>query len=222
MFTSSRVKYTLLLWISLVMVFSGFSQEIQQAKKTRKGEFIGIARGGIVASQIYNDDFGGYNKLGGTGGFGVQTYLGQNRNKFQFEINFAMRGSRQPADPDNGDVGFKLAAHYIDFPILYSGPIGKFDYELGLVNSVLVYSNIQDNGVQIDFLSNGMGFNRYELGGLVGINLELSENWKCNVRFQHSITPALGRFYIVNGFNITGGAFNNAVSFALVRVFNPK
>ncbi len=218
MSTFARVTFVVL--FAFILGACASELNAQEAIKRSKGEFIGLMRGGIVGSHIYNDDFGGYNKLGGVGGFGVNSNILRSGN-LQFEILYAMRGSRRPADPEKGIIPMRLGAHYIDLPLLYSNQISRFKYEVGLVNSVLVFSNITVNGVEVP-LVNGMGFNRYELGGLLGVSLSINDKWDANVRFQHSITPAMGSFFLVNGFSITGGAFNNAVSFCLVRMFRPN
>jgi hypothetical protein len=47
-------------------------------------------------------------------------------------------------------------------------------------------------------------------------------NWSFNARFHYSMLPAIGKLGFVNGINIIGGAYNNAISFSIIRTFTPK
>jgi hypothetical protein len=192
--------------------------QAQEAIKRRKGEFIGLVKIGAVASQIYNDDFGGYNKLGGTAGFGVYTNVFRSGG-LQLEINYAMRGSRKPPRPDDGDFTSALIeAHYVDIPILYRSQIWKLDYEFGLCTGVLITTREVYNPVQPPLWD----FNRIEMGINAGIHVPITDLWSFNPRFHYSITPAAGKLGVVNTFNLIGGAYHNAISFSLVRMFRPN
>lgn len=201
-----------LLFLLLLFCRASFAQE---AIKTKKGEFIGLVRAGAVASQIYNDDFGGYNKLGGTGGFGIYTNAFKSGG-LQLEINYAMRGSRKPPRPDDGDfTSATIETHYIDIPILYRAHLWKFDYEIGLCNGVLIGSREAYNPFQPAIWD----FNRYELAINAGVHVPMNDTWYFNARFHYSLTPAAGQLGIVNNFSLIGGAYHNAISFSLVKMF---
>ncbi len=205
---------------SIVIFFLILSSIAAQAQTetAKKGQFSGLIKAGIVASQIHNDDVGGYNKLGGTAGFGVFTPITRSA-KIQLELNYAMRGSRKAARPDKGDfTSFTLEAHYIDVPILYRSHLAMFDYEVGICNSFLVASRRIDP----QFLTTAAPFNRYELAFNAGVSVPMKENWSFNARFHYSLLPAIGKLQFVNGINIIGGAYNNAISFCVVRILTPK
>ncbi|MEX2596685.1 MAG: porin family protein [Salibacteraceae bacterium] len=203
-------------WFSTISVFAQ-----QEAKKTRVGQFSGLVRAGLVASQMYNDDFGGYNKLGGTAGFGISTPISRS-GKLQMEMNYAMRGSRKPAKPDDGDfTSILLEAHYIDIPILYKSSIWKFDYEVGLNNGVLIGTRVEYDG-GISAPDNRKTFNRYELALNLGVDVPITDLWAFNARFHYSILPAAGKLAFVNGLSLTGGMFHNAITFSFVRTILPK
>ncbi|NQV53412.1 MAG: outer membrane beta-barrel protein [Flavobacteriales bacterium] len=196
------------------------STTFAQKPNLNKGEFSGLIRAGIVASQIHNDDVGGYNKFGGTLGGGVFTPIGEDLN-LQMEINYAMRGSRKRPDTKNFDyVTFRLEPHYVDVPILLKKFIWKFEFEAGLNNGFFLFSRITDPNFVLP--TSVKDFNRYELAANLGVNVPINEFWHTNVRLHYSITPASGRLQFVNGFSLLGGAYNNAVTFSINRVFYPK
>ncbi len=189
-----------------------------QTETPKKGQFSGMVKLGLVASQIHNDDVGGYNKLGGTAGFGVFTPISRTA-KIQLELNYAMRGSRLAARPDKGEFNsFTLEAHYIDIPILYRSHLAMFEYEIGLCNGFLVASRRVDPL----FITTAAPFNKYELAINAGVSVPIKENWSFNARFHYSMLPAIGKLGFVNGLNIIGGAYNNAISFSIIRTFTPK
>ena len=213
MFTSGIKWKTVGLFIAVSFAFIGHSQE------TEKGVFSGIAHAGISTSQIFGDGYGGYNKLGFRGGVGIFTPIKENLS-FQFELNFANRGSRKPARPDKGQIyQRKISGDYIDVPLLLKTHIRNFEIEFGLNNAKLVRSS----DVQRPFeRTSPFPFNRYELGGNVGLYVPLGTTWKFNVRFHQAFSPTGGRLGFVNNYNIYGGAFAHSIYFSLVRVFTPK
>jgi hypothetical protein len=191
-----------------------------QEREQNKGEFYGIVRTGIVTSQIHNDDFGGYNKLGGTLGTGVFTPVSDDL-KLQIEIDYAMRGSRKRPNPKTGDLNtFSIEPHYIDVPILLKKFIWKFEFEAGLNNGIFLFGRVKDPNFILP--PTVTDFNRYELALNLGVNVPIDDKWNANVRFHYSITPAAGKLQVVNGFSLIGGAYNNAIAFCLVRTFSPK
>ena len=85
---STLTKLFCSLLLTLLVSASGHCQEDARAsKKTHKGEFHGLLKLGLTGSQIYGDDFGGYNKLGFTAGVGTFTNISK-VVKFQIEINY--------------------------------------------------------------------------------------------------------------------------------------
>jgi len=220
-----KVKKRTCMWfnrkrcIFSILLLSSSCVSLAQSEPPRKGQFSGLVKLGLVASQIHNDDVGGYNKLGGSAGFGVFTPISRSA-KIQLELNYAMRGSRKAARPDKGDFNsFTLEAHYIDIPILYRSHLAMFDYEVGLCNGILVYQDIRNLSGAIPNLS---PFNRYELALNAGVSVPMNQNWSFSARFHYSILPAIGQLQLINGINVIGGAYNNAISFCLIRTISPK
>lgn len=212
---SNRLSFAITLLGLLV-----YGMGIAQKPELNKGEFSSLIRAGIVASQIHNDDIGGYNKLGGTLGAGVFTPIGDELN-LQVEINYAMRGSRKRPNPKSGDyTTFAIEPHYIDVPILLKKFIWKFEFEAGLNNGIFLFNRINDPNFLLPTAVKD--FNRYELAINLGVNVPINDVWHSNVRFHYSVLPASGKLQFVNGLSLLGGAYNNAVTFSINRVFYPK
>lgn len=206
-------------WKTLCLIFA-FSYSLNaQSQESDKGVFSGIVRGGISTSQIFGDGYGGYNKLGFQGGVGIFTPIKDNLT-FQFELNFANRGSRKPARPDKGDIyQRKISGDYIDIPFLLKTHIRNFEIEFGLNNAILVGSKDDQRPFE---RTAPFPFNRYELGGNVGLYVPLGTKWKFNVRFHQAFSPTGGRLGFVNNNNLYGGAFAHSIYFSVARVFLPK
>lgn len=206
------------LFVSLSVVVCS-SVEAQKSRRVEpKGKFSFVARGGICASQIHGDGFGGYNKMNLSAGIGTHTSIGHNL-KFHMEIGYCGRGSRKrPNDPAKTDLT-RIAIHYIDVPVLLRFWISRFEFEAGLCNAVAVASREERN-----YFKAPDGFrvyypNRYELAALAGIYVPINAKWSVNGRFHYSVLPAFGRYRHLGGGMIVGGDFNNAITLALCRVF---
>jgi hypothetical protein len=207
---------TFILFLLGVVPFLGQGQ----SSDLRKGQFVALAKAGLVASQIHNDDIGGYNKLGGTAGVGIFTPIGEDL-QLQIELNYAMRGSRKRQNPDRGDyTTFSIEPHYLDVPILLKKFIWKFEFEAGITNGFWIFSRMNDPNFLLPAATKN--FNRYELAANAGVNVPMNEFWNVNVRFHYSILPAAGKLQFVNGLSLLGGAYNNAMTFSINRAFYPK
>lgn len=206
------------IFLSFAVAIFSFIAFGQEKPELQKGEFAGLLRAGLVTSQIHNDDIGGYNKLGGTLGTGIFTPLANDLH-LQIEINYSMRGSRKrPGRLDR--TTFFIEPHYIDVPIIFRKFIWKFDFEAGITNGIFLFSRINDPNF---LLPNTVSeFNRYELAGNLGVHVPINEKWTTNVRLHYSLLPASGSLQFVNGLSLLGGAYNNALTFAIYRSFYPK
>lgn len=223
-FKAKKRMYTSIIKIVTCLVLisqAAVAQDRGKASKTApKGQFQALIRTGLTTSQIYGDHFGGYNKLGFTGGVGTFTSISKTFN-FQFELNYATRGSRKrPTDKD--PTTYRIDPHYIDIPLLFKTQISFFELEFGICNGIYLFHNESDNIGRIPKNQNTWQFNRYELAGNIGLNVPISEKWVTNARFHYSLLPASGQLGFVNGFSLYGGAYNNVISLSLHRVFRPS
>ena len=203
-----------------LLTLTCYSQEEAKAtKRDRKGEFNGLLRAGIVSSQIYGDNFGGYNKLGFTAGIGTYTKL-SNRFTLQLEINYAMRGSRERSTKANPiPFPIRLEPHYLDVPILLKTDISFFELEFGITNGFLLFHKEWVGNSKTPNNQHNWSFNRYELAGNIGINTSITPKWILNARFHYSLIPASGTI-ATSGIALFGGAYNNAITFSLHRLLS--
>ncbi|MEZ4721988.1 MAG: outer membrane beta-barrel protein [Flavobacteriales bacterium] len=225
MWLRSLSKFLLPTLALVYMSLCAASQEPVARKSAPKGEFTGLVRLGITTSQIFGDGFGGYNKLGGTGGVGTYTQISR-RLKFQLELNYAMRGSRERstnARPVPVNLLQKYELHYIDIPLLLKTEISFFELEFGLLNGIYLFHREWVGGFKSNELFYAYHFHRYELAANLGINVNLKGNWKFNARVHHSILPVTGGIATgINGIPFISGVHNHVISFCLVRSFHPK
>lgn len=221
---SFKRKRLMCIWRNrLTILFSlflslGYGQEDARAtKKSRKGEFNGLLRAGVVSSQIYGDNFGGYNKLGFTGGVGTYTRI-SNRFKFQIEINYATRGSRERSTKAKPiPFPLRLEPHYLDVPLILKTDISIFEVEFGLTNGFLLFHREWVGNSKTPTNQHVWSFNRYELAGNLGINTSITDKWVLNARFHYSLLPASGTIGN-SGIALYGGAYNNAITLSLHRL----
>jgi len=203
---------------AVLMLACGLACSLQAQgthKNQRKGKFSGLLRFGICTSQIYNDDFGGYNKVGPTGGVGVYTPI-SDKLTFQMELDYCNRGSRRPARPDKGDYfSYRISSHYIDIPLLLKTYVWKFEFEAGICNGIYLFHTERDRYGKVPYKN--FQSNRYELAGNLAVNVPINHNWYVNVRFHHSILPAIQNLKFVSGYGLAGGAYNNAILFTINR-----
>ncbi len=194
----------------LPLLAVGQSEEVRQF-----GSFTAGVKLGLCTSQIAGDNYGGYNKVGPTGGVLIFTPLGD-KTDIQMEINYCNRGSRDPADPDKGKLdSYRINLHYIDIPLLVKFKTWKFQFETGLTNGIFISSTEED---EFGTVTNSIfDFNTYELAFNLGANLPLTKNWIFNARYHRSIIPIANQRVLVPWFGFLGGSYNDALSFTIIR-----
>ena len=209
--------------IQFTIIPNIFSQERGHSNTLAKGQFASGLKLGISTSQIYGDNFGGYNKVGASGGAFVTTRLNE-KLKFQLELNYSNRGSRDPAKPNKGKFdSYKISTHYLDVPLLLKFWVWKFEFEAGLNNGIFLGHTELDEIGRIPKDQKQFSFTRYELAANAGINIELKNNWFFNTRFHYSILPvSRGGLTFIQGYGLAGGLFNNSILFSINRIFNQK
>ena len=101
--------------------------------------------GGLTASQVDGDQYGGFNKLGMTAGFFVNREIDKNFY-WQLEIKYVTRGALE-SEPE---IYFydKTVYRYIEIPLSVNYLLDeKYQFELGLSPEVLLsYAHYDGNG----------------------------------------------------------------------------
>jgi len=145
--------------------------------------------GGVSASQVEGDGFGGYKKAGAIIGGFTNTAINE-KWEAQFEIYYIGKGSQRNPKPDKGDfAAINLHLNYIEIPVLVKYNYKKFDFELGLYYAYLLNVSLEDQFGKIDVQNQPFPFKKYDIGGFLGVQYELIENLFINVRSKNSLLP---------------------------------
>lgn len=173
--------------------------------------------GGLSASQLDGDNWGGYHKAGLTFG----TYTNIILNQFvdaQLEIRYVQKGSS--SNSEENEVFYLSKLNYVEIPLLLKyNFLDKFSANIGLAAGYLQKATEDKDG--IGDLPADPEFNQFEFSGLAGIEYRFYRNFYFNVRFNYSLLPVRGHpgdqtFYL------NQGQYNNVLTFAVYyQIINP-
>lgn len=105
--------------------------------------------GGVTASQVDGDSYGGFNKLGMTAGAFVNRYIDFDIY-WQLEIKYVMRGVYE-APELNSNFLYKSSYHYLEFPMSVHYLFDeKVQAELGIAPEVLLFEKFWDQDGLMD------------------------------------------------------------------------
>jgi hypothetical protein len=194
------MKY-LVLFSIIVIPFTSISQSFNA----------GIV-GGINASQISGDGYGGFDKAGLIFGIYTNTDISQKLN-IQLEINYSQKGSRRNPTDENPDF-FLLRLNYVEVPVLIRLKSKKFTYEAGLYYGQLVHEYLEDeNFIYTDF-ENFNQFTQSDFGGSIGLAYNLNKQLIMNWRFNNSIN-SIRDFNSGAQFGFKRGMMHSYMSFSI-------
>ncbi|MEQ8908295.1 MAG: outer membrane beta-barrel protein [Vicingaceae bacterium] len=144
---------------------------------------------GVNASQVSGDGYSGFNKAGILVGVYTDIDISQKVN-LQFEINYSQKGSRKNPNTKEGDTEFFLMRlDYVEIPVMARFKNNRFTYEVGLYYGQLVNQYLEDENGPFNIPEPLNEMKSYDLGGLVGINFNFTENIIMNWRINQSILP---------------------------------
>ena len=196
------------LFISILLVL--FLTQVYAQKRLFHGGLLG----GITATQVHNDNSGGFNKVGPyLGGYIIAEFsdmwIGE------IGMNYAAKGAREVSGDKN--VGFsKYVAKlgYMEFPVVLKFRISGFDIEAGLSVGFLLFGSEFLNGNE---QQSPTEYESFEFAGIIGVNYMFTDKFGLDLRSQTSIfpirTPTDGVFYT------NGQAQYNIVMTLAVRYF---
>ena len=141
--------------------------------------------GGFSASQISGDGLAGFDKGGARLGAYISYPLKNKRINFVVGMQYLQKGSKEPSG-ERGISNYNMNLHYLEMPftVNYSLKNGLL-LETGIGAGVLVnYTEENANGTLL-----GESPNTLALDFLCGIQYQLFEQLKINVRYGNSITP---------------------------------
>jgi hypothetical protein len=140
-------------------------------------------RVGIDASQVNGDKLTGFNKVGVLAGFFVNRNFSE-KISAQLEMVFIQKGSRRPTDDNN--TYYRLRVHYVEVPLLVRFHASKkIALYAGPSYGVLVFGAEDD---QFGLYNNRPPFKKYEIAANAGFLYTLSDRWKFDGRYSHSIS----------------------------------
>lgn len=170
-------KYAVSILLLLLLGFSDF--DAVQAQEFNAGFF-----GGVTASQVDGDLYGGYHKLGLTGGFFVNRELDMDIF-WQMEIKYVSRGAYENFEPVSPGYD-KTIYRYIEIPLsvhyLFEEQV---QVELGISPEVLFHYASFDGYGQTDpslYPEN----RRFGLSAFTGIHYWFVPNASVGLRFTYS------------------------------------
>lgn len=142
--------------------------------------------GGLAATQVDGDGYGGYDKAGPIGGVWVGTRINTTLY-WRFELKYIQKGSFAKTSED-GDW-FRMRLHYFELPILIGYRFGNSFNAIGGISGGYLakateknrYSEIPEELTKL--------FHSIEVAGKAGIEYNQSEHWAFSVIFSYSIFP---------------------------------
>lgn len=170
----------------LILIFALLFSSFSSGQSVEEGFTLGL-RGGLIASQVAGDGWGGFDKFGFFVGADIERKFKKTAG-FEIGLQFIQKGSIKNSNPDNGDFqSYKLSLSYIELPVLYKYYQGKFIYDLGFSGEFLINSKEIDNdGIELNSRDE---FNDISLSLQIGMEYEVTDGSYLNFRFTNSISP---------------------------------
>ena len=167
---------------------------------------------GVNASQVSGDGYSGFNKAGILIGLYSNVSISQ-KIDLQFEINYSQKGSRKNPKTSEDDTDFfLLRMNYINIPVLAQFQKKKFTYETGVYIGQLISDHIENQDGPSEIAPELNQFKPQDLGILVGINYNFTDNLIMNWRLSSSVIPF--RNYDSNAsFQFDSGMYHHYLSF---------
>lgn len=208
----SRMRiYTISLLVMVLLMV--FSLENIKGQDFNAGFF-----GGVTASQVDGDYYGGFNKLGLTAGFFVNRELDLNIF-WQMEIKFVSRGAYENFGPADTRID-KTVFRYIEIPLsVHYLHNDKFQVELGISPEVLISYNSFDEYGQTDpslYPEN----RRFGLSAFVGLQYWFVPSTAVGLRYTYSAISFREREEWNNPQN--RGYFHNVLALTMAYKINHR
>ena len=185
--------------IALLSIFTVINVSAQR--------FNGGILGGLNASQIDGDHWGGYYKMGLVFGAFVNTDFRNNWGG-QLEIKYSAKGS---STPRNYPEILMISLKYVDMPVLATYKvIDKLTLQAGVSFNYLFSAMYYDGDWFKDWDTEPK---KFETALTLGINYKLFENFDVNARYSYSLMPVRSK-YATSSWG-EGAWFNNVLTFSV-------
>lgn len=161
-------------------------------------------RAGLSACGVISDIKGAdtrdfdtdFDKVGFAAGGIVNTQFNE-RNSFQFELNYITKGSMQRPDSLNNGY-YKIVMNYVEVPLVFrhrmqfvlnKKPRTHLEFEIGAsIGRMIRFKEIVDNYSQTFGIDN---VNKTDVSILLGLNYNINEHLYFGLRYSNSVIPAL-------------------------------
>lgn len=177
--------------------------------KSQAQSFDGGLTGGVVASQINGDGYGGFHQIGWTAGVFGRIPSGR-WSSWQLEMKYSLYGAHSDIK-ETPEMNIRL--HYIEMPVMFRYNLGGINIngrhmdfitaEIGLSGDFLIKSN-QEAGYDGGFDNPSWAF--FSVTGNIGLQFDINDRWGINIRSMNSLIPCRWKpnvgSYFLHYFNI--------------------
>jgi hypothetical protein len=203
------MKFTKIIFSISILVLFCLSANAQR--------FNGGAHIGLLATQVDGDSWGGYKKPGLFVGAFSNLSFDEKQIKFQLEMNYAQKGSRNPS---SAAFRYRIALHQVEVPFLFGWNGWKnFPLEIGPSFNILASAKEFYDNEEVPSNAGGSSFYFFELGGIVGINYRIKEHLGISLRMNYSLTPIGKGALLKQGRKLGDYLWNNAMLFRFYYQF---
>lgn len=168
----------------LCCILSGTLSGQEKKDTTGFGFFI---HSGLNASQVAGDGLSGFNKLNFLIGIGTERKLGESFAG-RIEINYAQKGSRKPADPENNDLTeYRMSLSYAQLaPLIEYAYDDKWSLLGGTGIGFLLSSKEEDFFGEIQ---NNPPFEPLDFSAIFGLRYSFLNQVSAEIRYDQSLIP---------------------------------
>lgn len=196
-----------------------FAQGSPAKNKTNKNVFNVLLTAGVTPSQVHGDAYSGFNKLGGTGGVGIESIFSE-KVSMSLSFLFIQKGAQKNQNLTKGDLtAYYLNLNYLELPILVTYTQKKFLFDAGLSAAYLI--NYYEADQNMNF-TGVFPFQKFDYSVKIGLGYNISPKWFVNFRSSNSfITTRPNRIKQSIYFNniiartFNKGYYNNILEFTL-------
>lgn len=147
--------------------------------------------GGVLATQIDGDDFGGYNKPGLFFGAGLSLPLSE-KTSFAWDLVFIQKGSRRTTPT----FYYLYRLSYLELPIYLNFKVwNNFSLQAGGAVGYLVNARFSSG---FGFTNERFRLRKTDFSGLFGVSYELNKKWSFSARWERSIFSIHSATWFVN------------------------
>jgi hypothetical protein len=167
--------------------------------------------GGFTMSQISGDGLAGFDKAGARIGAYISYPIPRKNINFEVGMQYLQKGSREPSG-DKGISNYSMDMHYLELPFTLNYTFNNgLVVESGFGPGILISYNEED---AIGAL-NGMTPNTFGLDFICGLQYQIFNHLKFNLRYGNSILP-IRKEDVITTLEKNKDWYSSMVSFALM------